>query len=64
MNGPHFKEIIESICLSTHSTKKEVAEELFVSTHSIWNWETKGVPEFKTPYVMDKLKEYLFRRIS
>lgn len=64
MNAQHFKEILESICISTGSTKGQVAEHLSMCQQTVCNWQLKGVPAAKVPFVISKMKEYLFERLT
>lgn len=64
MTAQHFKEILESICKSTHSTKRTLANHLCISEVSLWRYENQGVPDSKKYLVMSRLKEYLFTNLG
>jgi hypothetical protein len=64
MTGQHFKEVLETICKSTNSSKSKVALVSGFNAHNFYDWQRKGVPAGKTPLVMVKLKDYLFRRLG
>jgi len=60
MTGPHFKEIIQSVQLTTHCTQLEMAEKLLISTNTLRRYQRNGVPVAKAPIVMSRIKECLF----
>ena len=64
MTAQHFKEVLETICKSTNSTKTKVALYTGFKAHNFYDWQRKGVPAHMDPYVMDKLKNYLFVRLG
>jgi hypothetical protein len=64
MTPQHFKEILESICLSTHSTKRAIADYLFIHEMTLWKYQQYGVPASKKYLLMDKLREYLFSNLG
>ena len=64
MNPQHFKEVLETVCMSTNSSKSKVAWNTGFCPHNFFDWQRKGVPIHMTPFVMDKLKDYLFNRLG
>jgi hypothetical protein len=62
MNGEHFREYIEIICLSTHSSKADIARYLEVTPELVWGtWQKTGLPRTKYSLVIARLKEYVRR---
>lgn len=64
MNGQHFREILESVQLSTHSSLLKIADEISISDTTLRRYKHQGVPNAKAPVVVSRLKDYLFREIS
>lgn len=64
MNAPHFKELIETICISTNSTKVHVASVLNVHPYRINCWQRRGLPRTKAPLVVARLRKFLFENIG
>jgi DNA-binding XRE family transcriptional regulator len=56
MNGAHFKELVNTVCLTAGYTKRKIAACLGVTTVTINNWEQKGVPVKVKPYVISVLR--------
>lgn len=59
MNGQHFKELIDTVCMTTGLYKYEVASLIGVSDVTIHTWERKGVPVRIKPYVISVLRQAL-----
>jgi hypothetical protein len=56
MTPQHFKEVLETICMTTGHSKAEISRELGVKPTTIWYWENKSFSEHKQPYVLHCLK--------
>jgi hypothetical protein len=64
MTPQHFKEIYDTVLMSTRSSKKDIAIHLNVTTETLLQYGKKGVPLQKKRFVMDKLREYLFANLG
>lgn len=64
MTGQHFKEILESVCMSTGCTKAEIAILIGILPNTISIWQRTGVSKTITPYVMSVLRAELMGRLS
>jgi hypothetical protein len=61
VTGQHFKEIIETICLTTGLYKYEVQDRLGLTTSRFHHWQTKGVPDRMVPVIRSMLHNMMFR---
>jgi hypothetical protein len=59
MTGQHFKEIVETICMTTGLKKYEIQDRLGLTTFRFHNWQTKGVPSRMVPVIRPMLKHML-----
>lgn len=59
MNPQHFKELLYSVCLTTHTGINKLAKEINISQPSLWEYSHYGVPVSKKVMVINRLKEYL-----
>lgn len=64
MTAEHFKEVLETVMLSTRSRKRDIANYLYVSKVSLNNWCKKGVPPNRSVRVMTELRLYLFSNLG
>ena len=64
MTGPHFNEIVETVRLTTDSTKGEIAKQLGVCEFTLYRYRKFGVPLRKTKFVMGKLRKFLFDNLG
>lgn len=64
MNPKHFKELLETVCVTTNSTKIQVADYLHVTPTWLSFWQRNGVPRTKAPMVLSRLKDYVFEKIG
>lgn len=56
MNGSHFKELVNTVCLTAGYTKRKIAACLGVTTVTVNTWEREGVPVRVKPYVISVLR--------
>jgi hypothetical protein len=60
MTGEHFKEIVETICMTTGLRKYEIQERLGVSSYQLFIWQKKGVPAKHLIRIREKLRQMMF----
>lgn len=61
MTGQHFKELLETVCMTTGTTKTKISSLLGVTPWLIWYWQKNGVPKAIKPYVMSVLHSVMFK---
>ncbi|ALY08102.1 hypothetical protein BhaS171_00046 [Bacillus phage vB_BhaS-171] len=54
-----FKELIETVQMTTGLSKRDIQRHLDVSEHSMFIWQRSGPPSSKMPLIMSKLKELI-----
>lgn len=64
MTPQHFREILESICISTHTNKTHIAHYLSVTGVTLSTYQRNGVPTQRVPLIMSRLKEYMFSNLG
>lgn len=52
----HFKELVETITMTTGLSKREIQEHLKVSVNTFSMWQRQGPPINKLPIIMHRLK--------
>jgi hypothetical protein len=60
MSGEHFKETLETVMLSTRSSKRQLADYLNCSTVALNLWCRNGLTVKRSMRIMKKLRVYLF----
>ena len=60
MTGQHFKEIVESICMTRKVKKIAISRYLGISKVSLNLYEKNGVPIQVKPLIMMKLRKFMF----
>ena len=64
MSAEHFKEILETVMMSTHTSKRQIADDLDVSTVALNLWCHNGLTVKRSIRVMKKLRVYLFANLG
>jgi DNA-binding transcriptional regulator YiaG len=60
MTGQHFKEIVESICMTKHVKKTVISRYLGISKVTLNKYEKFGVPIGKKAMVMSGIRNFMF----
>jgi hypothetical protein len=64
MTAEHFSEILGTVMLSTQSSKRQIADYLYVSTVTLNLWCKNGLPQKRSMRIMKKLRVYLFTNLG
>jgi hypothetical protein len=64
MTPQHFNEIFYTVLMSTHSNKSRISRAINISTVTINNYLTDGVPVSKQFMILDRLEKYLFDNLG
>jgi hypothetical protein len=59
MTAQHFKELVETIQLTTAMSENEVGRAIKVSGTSIRWWKRCGLPSAKAPMIVERLRNLM-----
>lgn len=59
MKGRHFKEVVETVCMTSGISKRTLCDILGIYPGTLCNWQNKGVPKAHMPYVMNTLRSLI-----
>jgi hypothetical protein len=60
MTGQHFKEIVESICMTKRVKKTVISRYLGISKVTLNKYEKNGLSIKKQPMIMTQLRNFMF----